>query len=204
MIRMKISQIDKDELSDEIVDRILFDGYSDDGEKTDCIVVLGSIKASKYRVPVAVDAYKKGRAPKLLFCGGKVRDFPEGQMCEAEHMRQSAINLGVKPEDIIVDVNSQNTVENILGTLMELQRAFWINRVKRILLVTTTYHMKRSLLLARYLFPEHIEVIPCPADDTNTRRDNWMNSEEGRKRAIDEVNNLISCVKNGLIPDFEI
>lgn len=47
-------------------------------------------------------------------------------------------------------------------------------------------------------------VYPCPVDDMNTKRDNWMNSEEGRKRAITETANIIRCVKNGVFPDFEI
>lgn len=48
------------------------------------------------------------------------------------------------------------------------------------------------------------EVYPCPVDDTNTKKDNWMKSEEGRKRAVAEVENIIRCVRNGAFPDFEI
>ena len=87
---------------------------------------------------------------------------------------------------------------------MEIQRSFWINRVKKVLLVTTSYHMRRSLALARYYFPKHIEVMPCPVEDNNTKRENWMESDEGRKRVNEEVINIITCVENGLIPDFEI
>ena len=46
--------------------------------------------------------------------------------------------------------------------------------------------------------------MPCPADDENTRRNNWMDSVDGRKRAIGEVENIINCVENGVFPDFEI
>jgi len=31
-----------------------------------------------------------------------------------------------------------------------------------------------------------------------------MESDEGRKRVNEEVINIITCVENGLIPDFEI
>ena len=95
-------------------------------------------------------------------------------------------------------------MENILYTLIELQRAFWLNKVHRVLLVTTAYHMRRSLAIARYFFPDHIEVIPCPADDTNTKRDNWMNTPAGRERAKSEAMKLIGYVVEGVIPDFEI
>ena len=88
--------------------------------------------------------------------------------------------------------------------MVELQRTFWLNNVKKVLLVTTTYHMKRSLAIARYLFPIHIDVVPCPANDNNTNRDNWMNSPEGIERAKGEALNIVRCVKNGVIPDFEI
>lgn len=201
---LKVSQIDENNLTDDIVDKLLFTKIEDDGEPADCIIVLGSIKASKYRIPVAVREYQKGRANKLLLCGGSVRDFAEGSMQEAEHMYHAAIAMGVCEEDIILEKRSTNTVENVLGALMELQISFWLNKINRVLIVTTTYHMRRSLAIARYLFPKHIEIIPCPADDNNTKRDNWTNREEGRARAISEVKNIISCVEQGVFPDFEI
>ena len=202
--RMFVSRIKEEDLTPQVVDRLLFQGLEDTGENADCILVLGSIKAAKYRVPVAVDAYKTGRASKIMLCGGKLRDFPDGKYTEAEHMRQVALTLGVAEEDVILENSSQNTVENILFALIELQRNLWLNKVHSVLLVTTAYHMRRSLAVARYLFPEHIAIIPCPANDNNTRRDNWMNTPAGIERAKGEVMNIVRCVNNGVIPDFEI
>ncbi len=201
---MLVSKIKQDDLTLEVIDRLLFQDLEDTGENADCIIVLGSIKASKYRVPVAVEAFNTGRSNKLMLCGGKLRDFPDGKYSEAEHMYKTALELGVSKEDIILENSSQNTVENILCALMELQRTFWLNKVHKVLLVTTTYHMRRSLAIARYLFPEHITVIPCPADDSNTRRDNWMNTPVGIERAKKEAMKIVSYVNNGVIPDFEI
>lgn len=201
---MLVSAITQDNLTFDVVDRLLFQGIEDTGESADCIIVLGSLKAAKYRVPVAVDSYLAGRSSKILLCGGKLRDFPDGKYSEAEHMRQAALALGVAEEDIILENSSQNTVENLLFALVELQRTFWINNVRKVLLVTTTYHMRRSLAIARYLFPAHIDIIPCPADDTNTRRDNWMNSPVGIHRAKSEAMKIVSYVTGGVIPDFEI
>ncbi len=198
---MHISELTFDNLTDEIIDRVLFEGIEDTGENADCIIVLGSIKASLYRVPIAVKAYNDMRASKILLSGGIVNGVDKGH---ADDMRDKAIALGVKAEDIIIENKSQNTVENMLCSMLELQRAFWLNRIEKVLLVTTTYHMRRSLAIAKYLFPDHIRVIPCPADDNNTRRGNWMESEEGRKRATSEVIKIINCVNNGLFPDFEI
>ena len=201
---MLVSQITEKDLTIEVIDKLLFQGLEDTGENADCIIVLGSIKAAKYRVPVAVQAYKAGRARKMMLCGGKLRDFPDGKCSEAEHMCQAALELGVAEEDIVLENSSQNTVENILFALVELQRTLWLNKVRRVLLVTTAYHMRRSLAIARYLFPDHIEIIPCPANDNNTRRDNWMNTPVGVERAKGEAMKIVSSVMGGIIPDFEI
>ena len=196
---MLVSQLNENALTDEQIQRLLFEGLTDEGHQADCILVLGSQKAVQYRVPVAVAAYHAGRAPKLLMSGGAAVPVPE-----AELMRQRALELGVPDEDILVETQSQNTVENMLYSLVTLQKAFWLNRVHSILLVTTACHMRRSLHLARYLFPAHIRVHPCPALDHHTRPDNWMETEQGRQRATAEAQNVIRCVRNGVFPDFEI
>ena len=201
---MWVSQITEDNLTNDVIDRLLFDGLNDNGATADCIIVLGSIKAAKYRVPVAVKAFFARRSEKIMLCGGKTRNFPSGNMTEAENMYEKTLELGVPETNIIMENNSQNTIENILYSLLELQRSMWLNKVKSVLLVTTTYHMCRSLHLARYLYPAHISVYPCPADDTTTKRDNWMNTTEGIDRAKAEALNIVRCVNNGVIPDFKI
>ena len=201
---MLVSRIKEEDLTFEVVDRLLFQGLEDTGENADCIIVLGSVKATKYRVPVAVDAYNAERASKLMLCGGALLDSPVGKCTEAEHMYKAVLELGVAKENIILENSSQNTVENILFALIELQRAFALNTVRRVLLVTTAYHMRRSLAIARYLLPQHIAIIPCPANDNNTRRDNWMNTPAGIERAKGEAMNIVRYVINGVIPDFEI
>lgn len=201
---MLVSRIKEEDLTFEMVDRLLFQDLEDTGESADCIIVLGSVKAAKYRVPIAVDAYNAGRASKIMLCGGALRDFSVGKCSEAEHMYKAVLELGVAEENVILEDSSQNTVENILFALIELQRTFWLNKVRRVLLVTTAYHMRRSLAIARYLFPAHITIIPCPANDNNTRRDNWMNTPVGIERAKGEAMNIVRCVINGVIPDFEI
>ena len=201
---MWVSKIIKEDLTNDVIDRLLFAGLNDTGANVDCIIVLGSMKAAKYRVPVAAKAFFSGRSEKIMLCGGKVRNFSSESMAEADNMYQKALELGVPEASIIVEKSSQNTIENILCSLLELQRSMWLNKVKSVLLVTTTYHMRRSLHIAKYLFPSHISVYPCPADDTTTKRDNWMKTPEGIDRVKEEALNIVRCVNNGVIPDFEV
>ncbi len=202
--KMLVSRIQENDLTPDLIDRLLFRGLEDSGDTADCIIVLGSMKAAQYRVPAAAEAYRAGRAGKILLCGGVLRDFQGGKCTEAENMRKAALELGVAEEDIILENASQNTIENILFALIGLQRVFTLNAVSKVLLVTTAYHMRRSLAIARYLFPAHISVVPCPANDTHTRRENWMQTPEGIRRAQGEAMNIVRCVQNGVIPDFEI
>lgn len=132
---MWVSKITEHDLTNEIIDRILFEGIEDTGENVDCIIVLGSIKATKYRIPVAVNAYNAGRAKKIMLCGGALRKFPDGEYREAEHMYKRVTECGIPKENIIVENTSQSTVENILCAMVELQRTFWLNNVKKVLLV---------------------------------------------------------------------
>lgn len=201
---MFVSELREEDLTVDVVDKILFQGIVDSGENVDCAIVLGSNKAAQYRVPVAVEAYKANRTKKIMLCGGSIRNFPDGKYSEATSMCRAAIELGVAQDDIIAEEVSQNTFENIQFALEKLKQTFGLNNVHSVLLVTTAYHIRRSVMIARQLFPKHIAVIPCPANDKNTKRDNWMNTPEGVMRAKGEVMNLIKYINGGIIPDFEI
>ena len=81
---MWVSKITKEDLTNDVIDRLLFEGLNDNGASVDCIIVLGSIKAAKYRVPVAAKAFFSGRSEKILLCGGKIRSFASESMTEAD------------------------------------------------------------------------------------------------------------------------
>lgn len=201
---MWVSKITKENLTNDVIDHLLFEDLNDNGANADCIIVLGSITAAKYRVPVAAEAFFSGRSEKIMLCGGKIRNFSNGSMPEAEDMYKKALELKIPKANIILEKNSQNTIENILCSLLELQRSIWLNKVKSVLLVTTTYHMRRSLHIAKYLFPSHISVYPCPADEPLAKRDNWMNTTEGVDRVKAEALTVVKYVNNGVFPDFGI
>lgn len=201
---MWVSTINENELSPEIIDRLLFDGIEDNGEKADCIMVLGSRKAMVNRVPKAVELYKAGRAPKIMLCGGITSTTPGRTVSEADHMSLRAIDMGVPEDDIIVENTSVNTIENILCSMLELQRAFMLDKVTHVIVVTAPFHMRRSLAIAQYFYPKHIKVSPCPVDDNDFRKGRWQSSETAAEIVTAEAKNLIHYVRNGVIPDFEI
>jgi len=66
-ITMKASQLTKENITPEIVDKLLFEGLDYKGETADVIIVLGSRKACDYRVPLAAKLFHKGKAPQTRF-----------------------------------------------------------------------------------------------------------------------------------------
>lgn len=201
---MLVSKLRKKDFSNEVVDKILYNGLVYNGESAECALVLGSNKAPIYRVPVAVDLYKAYKIKKILLCGGTVRNTEHGMIAEAQMMKKRAEELEIPDCDIFLEEISLTTKENILCALLPLEREFTLSKIQNIILITTNYHMRRSLLMAQTYLPSWINVISCPADDLNTKRDNWWLTETGRQRATDEVWKIICYIKEGSIPDFTI
>jgi len=119
-------------------------------EKTDCLIVLGaklnpdgSVKPTlKLRCDAAYDAWKQGMAGWIIVCGGQMAGEPRPH---SEAMRDYLLSRGVPRESILVENQSQNTVQNLenAGAIME-EYGF-----RRAALVTSDYHITRALWIAR-------------------------------------------------------
>jgi uncharacterized SAM-binding protein YcdF (DUF218 family)/glycosyltransferase involved in cell wall biosynthesis len=104
------------------------------------------------RLKHAVDLYRAGFAPRIIISSGFVFAFKE-----AEVMRGLALDSGVPRTDIVLETRAANTHENVMYTHDILAHEGW----RRILLVSSPYHMRRALLTWRKAAPE-VEVIPEP------------------------------------------
>lgn len=199
---MYISKMDIEKLTDNQMSKLLFSGIDDDGEKGDCIFVVGSSMAVQYRLPKAVELYTQGRASKILFSGGVKWDgsnYPE-----AIALKNEAISLGVPEQDILTEDISLHTLENVLASLLVLNREFHLHNIERLLVVTTSYHMRRLHLTLKTYMPNWIKFTLCPSEDNYTRKDNWFLSEMGRKRVQNESEKVIKYVKQGALCDEKV
>ncbi|MBM7692173.1 uncharacterized SAM-binding protein YcdF (DUF218 family) [Peribacillus deserti] len=199
---MYISKLEGEKLSDKQMTNLLFRGIEDNNKNGDCIFVAGSSKAVQYRLPKAVQLYKEGRAGKILFSGGVTwmgSDYPEAIM-----LKNEAIALGVSEKDILIEDISLHTKENVLASLLVLDRAFYLHNIKRVLVVTAFYHMRRLHLTLKTYMPPWIKYTLCPVIDKTIREDNWFLSEIGRKRIETESIKLINYVKLGALVDENI
>ncbi|MBY0121447.1 YdcF family protein [Bacillus sp. S/N-304-OC-R1] len=199
---MYISELDDVKLSDDQMTRLLFSNIEDDQKNGDCIFVAGSSKAIQYRLPKAVELYNQGRASKILFSGGV--KWEGNAFSEAVELKNAAIALGVPEKDILIEDQSVHTLENVLASMLVLDREFKLYKMERILVVTSAYHMRRLHLTLKTYMPSWINFTLCPADDNRIREDNWFQNNLGRQIVQMESSKLIKYVKHGALCDMEI
>jgi uncharacterized SAM-binding protein YcdF (DUF218 family) len=104
------------------------------------------------RVRTACRLYRDGWAGKLLFSGGP----GDGALTEPEAMKRLAIQLGVKPEDILVDEAGLNTQATVRNTEALFERL----HASRILVVSHFYHLPR-LKLAYQRAGREVYTVPA-------------------------------------------
>jgi uncharacterized SAM-binding protein YcdF (DUF218 family) len=107
-------------------------------QPVDAIVAISGGDTSS-RAREAIELYKKGWAPKLIFSGAaQDKSGPSN----AEVMRGAAIDAGVPDKDIITEDEGETTRQNAENTLDIFQQ----NQISSVILVTSGYHQRRSSL----------------------------------------------------------
>ena len=201
---MKLSLIKDSEINAEIVQKIVFDGVEDkSGEKGDCMLVLGGMCPLIDRVPKAAELYRQGLCNRAVFSGGVYWDTVYGRMTEADSMARLAGELGMPKESIIRDNLATTTEENMVCGSFAMGRAMGYEKAKRILLITSLYHMKRSKLIADLYLPPYMESLCCPAYGYISP-DDWQEDSEKKRKVIREVSMTRLLIEQGFIPDIEV
>ena len=132
----------------------------------------GSLSQALYdRVITAVELYRAGRVKKILMSG----DNPTHEYDEPTAMKQTAIQLGVPEQDIVLDFAGRRTYDTCY-------RAKEIFEVKKAILVTQEFHQARSLYLCNNL---GVDSIGITAD-----RRKYLGS---RRRAVRELFSIFSA-----------
>lgn len=136
----------------------------------DCIIVLpnqmdinGNLNEEcKARVQLASQYYFANQGVSFITSGGKNKQG--SSICIGNQLRKHAVLLGVKPDKIITDLNSLDTVGDALFTKMNIVRK---TNWKNILVTTSDYHVERSKYIFEYIFgsPYNIKVVGCPTND---------------------------------------
>ena len=105
------------------------------------------------RLVYAAALYHAGKAPVIVLSGGA----QPGARPEAQLMKEILAVMGVPSRSIILERSSRNTYDNALYSAAILEN----KNIKRILLVTSAYHMRRAQAV---FVKQGFVVVPAPTD----------------------------------------
>lgn len=114
---------------------------------------FGDLNQQADRIVHALRLYRAGKAPLILLSGGA----DPASRPEAELMYEHLALMGVEPRALLRERESRDTRENALYSAILLRG----RGVQSILLVTSGFHMRRSVPLFE---AQGFEVIPAPTD----------------------------------------
>ena len=116
----------------------------------DAVIVLGAqVKPDgepsvqlAWRLDRAAEVWEKKQVP-VVVCGARGKDEPEA---EAFVMKRYLENKGVSGDMILTDPDSFNTEQNLTHAKKLLEE--YSDSIKRVIIVTSNYHVPRAMALA--------------------------------------------------------
>lgn len=156
---------------------------TDDQQQTDAIVVL---TGGSERLAEGLRLLSEGRAKKL-FVSGVYRGV------EVEELLRLSRDA---PENIACCIVLGYEADDTRGNARET--AVWMAKedFTSLRLVTSAYHMPRSLLELRRLMPS-IEIVPHPVFAEHVRQDDWWNWPGSTNLLLQEYFKYIAAVAMG-------
>jgi uncharacterized SAM-binding protein YcdF (DUF218 family) len=130
-----------------------------------------------------LDLWRAGKAPALILTAARIPG--RGGASEGELLRQEAIRLGIPSGSIFLTEQVFDTRSEALAVRRLMDRSDW----KRIILVTSAFHMRRSMMLMQRA---GVDAAPFPVDyqtkrgerlitDYLPKADALMKSERGMR-----------------------
>ena len=138
--------------------------FAHEPQHADAIVVFGggvgetgqAGQGYEERVDYAVELYKKGFAKNLIFSSGAQSTFPEPYV-----MKALAVSLDVPSDAIILEDRAASTYENVKFSGRILGERGW----KKIILISSPYHMRRASLVFRKIAPDKDVIYSSVANN---------------------------------------
>lgn len=124
-------------------------GFSDDGRQADCAIVLGTAAWHTKPSPVfqarldhAIGLYRQGRVGTLVLTGG----FGDGApYAESQVAQRYCLGQGIPAASLVLETTSRTTRQNLAEARKLLDR----EDLRRALVVSDPWHLRRAVLLAR-------------------------------------------------------
>jgi uncharacterized SAM-binding protein YcdF (DUF218 family) len=164
----QLTEAQLSELSTQQITTIVYGDWKDNGDTYDVALLLGG-KAivCKERAAAAAYLWRSGRAKWLIPSGGVKWETEFGYVTECDALYRYMLSMGVPESAILREAQATTTKENMSCAKTLLEKRGSLSGM-RIAVVTSYYHIRRSVLLAQYYLPEaeHFGVrAEFPGDD---------------------------------------
>jgi uncharacterized SAM-binding protein YcdF (DUF218 family) len=148
------------------------------------LIVAISGGETQQRTSEAVQLYKAGYAPLLLFSGAAAdRSGPSN----AAAMRADAIADGVPPAAILIEENSTNTAENATETAPIIHSI----DAHTIILVTSPYHQRRASIDFHQALGSSVTIINHSSSDSIWRKSTWWQHPDTIGLSVSELQKIL-------------
>ena len=203
---MKLSEVDLNKLlaaSPKEKIKFIFNGIEDKGESCEYALLLGApLDEAERRARYAARLYNEGRVRYIIPSGGVIRQNDGEDVSECDFMSRILEQNGVPKSAIIEDNNALTTRENMIFAALMLNRATKLVGIDKIMVITSAWHIRRSLALAKSFLPRKIRPIgapvPLPCD-----AEQWIAAEENLRLVDDEIRFTKRLADNGIIEDLK-
>jgi uncharacterized SAM-binding protein YcdF (DUF218 family) len=150
----------------------------------DAIIILSDDDFTADRASRAAELYHAGWAPRVIASGRWLRPYAS----IAELMEHDLELRGVPRKAIVPFAhNAPDTLEELRDLNDFVHQHNW----RRVIVVTSNYHTRRTRYLARHVFSPGIAVQVIAAPDVNYDPDSWWRTREGLKIFFHESVGLV-------------
>ncbi len=198
---MTLKDLDEENILPDLAWNLVFSFKKDDNKDGDAIIVLGckNMPILEDRVKYAAKLYKEKRANILLLSGGGIYK----DRLETDIMLDLALKYGVDLNNMLLEKESTNTKENLINCYKLLKEKITSDNIKRLLIASSDFHMKRCELTIEKVLPNRVEYSYCC--NSNFSKDNLDNEELRIDRKVsNEAKRLVKYAKLNYINNCEV
>lgn len=160
---------------------------SDVPANVDAIVILSDDNFNADRATRAADLYHDGWAPRIVASGRRLRPY----FSIADLMEHDLELRGVPKQAVVAfPHDARNTLEELRGIREFAGQHGW----KRIMIVTSNYHTRRTRYLCEHVFPADVHVLVVAAPDHDYDPDSWWRTRIGIKTFFHEFVGMFVAV----------
>jgi uncharacterized SAM-binding protein YcdF (DUF218 family) len=159
-------------------------------ETSDVIVVLSGDNYDAERATRAASLFKSGMAPRVLATGRALRSYAT----TTDLMKRDLLEHGVPESAIVPFTHKADDTRDEAAAVSEFVASHgW----KKILLVTSNYHTRRSQYIYEHMLPASDQLLTVAAPDSEYDPNYWWKTRAGVKIFFHELGGYLVALWEG-------